>query len=77
VNIKKAMASASHTEKLNWIQQELDGLEKKLVLLDGKLVKPGQCYHFSCTPPHILYKTNCPEELMEKIEAILSKYKNA
>jgi len=58
------------------IQYELGKLEKKLVLLDGKLIKPSQCYRFSANPPYILYNTNCPEELMEEIETILLKYKD-
>lgn len=58
------------------IQQALTELEEQPVLLGGKLVKPSQCYRFSATPPHVLYNTNCPDELMEKIETILSKYKN-
>jgi hypothetical protein len=58
------------------IEYELEKLEKKLVLLDGKLIKPSQCYRFSSNPPYILYNTNCPEELMEEIETILLKYKD-
>ena len=71
------MELITYKEKAGLIQQELDELEEEAVLLDGKLVKPSQCYRFSANPPYILYNTNCPEDLMEKIEAILFKYKNA
>ncbi|MEO5592907.1 MAG: hypothetical protein ABIR15_10615 [Chitinophagaceae bacterium] len=70
------MGLSKHTGNGNLIQQELNQLEEKLILLEGKLIKPSQCYHFSQDPLHILYNTNCPEDLMEKIEAIIVKYKN-
>ena len=57
------------------LQQELEQLDGELVLLGDQLVKPSSCYRFSGNPPHVLYNTNCPETLMEKIESILSKYK--
>jgi len=63
-------------EKASLIQQDLDELEGELVLLNGKYIKPSQCYRFIGSPPHVLYNTNCPEHLMERIEAILLKYKN-
>ena len=56
------------------LQQELDHLDEELVLLGGQMVKPSTCYRFSGTPPHVLYNTNCPETLMERIENILAKY---
>ena len=57
------------------IQMELDALEHLPVTIEGKMMKPSQCYHFSTDPPRVLYNTNCPDELMQKIEAILEKYK--
>jgi len=57
------------------IQQELDALENLPVTIDGIKMKPSQCYHFSTDPPRILYNTNCSEELMGKVDAILEKYK--
>ena len=56
------------------LQQALDKLDEQQVLLDGHLVKPSTCYRLSLEPPHVLYNTNCPMDLMEKVEAILSQY---
>ncbi len=70
------MALFIHKEKTSLIQEELDKLEGQLILLDGKLIKPSQCYRFSGNPPYVLYNTNCPEDLMKKIEDILAKYKD-
>jgi len=71
------METTSYPEKAGFIQQALNELEHEPVLLNGKLVRPSQCYRFSTNPPYVLYNTNCPEHLMERIEAILLKYKNA
>ncbi|MEP7277705.1 MAG: hypothetical protein ABI813_03590 [Bacteroidota bacterium] len=62
-------------ENSSLIRQALDHLEENPVLLNGKLIKPSQCYRFSTDPPRILYNTNCPEDLMGKIEAILLQYR--
>jgi hypothetical protein len=53
---------------------ELNDLDKELVSVDGNFLKPSQCYHFETNPVHMLYNTNCPEALKQKIEAILSKH---
>jgi hypothetical protein len=37
-------------------------------------MKPSQCYMFSLNPPYILFNTNCPDLLREKLLAILRKY---
>lgn len=70
------METTSYQDKTSLIQQELNELENEPVLLDGKLIKPSQCYRLSGTPPHVLYNTNCPEHLMDKIEAILLKHQH-
>ncbi|GAC1452374.1 MAG: hypothetical protein NVSMB7_15060 [Chitinophagaceae bacterium] len=70
------MGLSVHNEISGLIRLELDRLDKQPVLMNGKLVKPSQCYRYSTSPPHVLYNTNCPEHLMEKIEAILLKYRN-
>jgi hypothetical protein len=71
------MELSVHTGASGLIRQELDWLDKQLVLLDGKLVKPSQCYRYAVHPPYVLYNTNCPEHLMETIESILLKYRPA
>lgn len=52
-----------------------------LVLLDNDSVevgelrlKPSQCYYFGINPKHVLFNTNCPEQLKEKINAIIEKH---
>jgi hypothetical protein len=72
--VKKAMSISIHKNDSGLLQRELDRLDEEPVLLGGQLVKPSDCYRFSSNPPHVLYNTNCPEALMEKIEYILSKY---
>jgi len=67
------MGLSGHEDHSN-IQQELDQLDETLILLENKLVKPSQCYHYASNPAHLLYNTNCPEDLKAKLEAILLKY---
>jgi len=68
------MSVSIHTNDSSLLQQELAQLDEEMVLLGGHWVRPSNCYRFSANPPHVLYNTNCPESLMEKIERILSKY---
>jgi hypothetical protein len=63
------------TNRFNEIQVALEELDKEKIEVEGKFLKPGQCYHLGIDPPHILYNTNCPDSLKQKIEAILLKYK--
>lgn len=58
------------------IKEELMELEKEQVDANGVQLKPSQCYHFETDPPHVLFNTNCPPSLKEKIQSILSKYLN-
>jgi hypothetical protein len=52
----------------------LDALDKEMVFIDGNLMKPSQCYHIDVEPPHVLFNTNCPDSLREKINDILRKH---
>jgi hypothetical protein len=56
------------------IKAELAELDRESVQVEGQLLKPSQCYRIGFDPPHILYNTNCPRSLREKVQAILSKY---
>lgn len=56
------------------IKEALEALEQEWVEVDGKRMKPSQCYHFEVEPLHVLFNTNCPDELKEKVETILSRY---
>ena len=59
---------------LEKVKAELSELERILVEIDGKKLKPSQCYRFDADPAHVLFNTNCPDDLRKKINAILSKY---
>ncbi|MBC7947285.1 MAG: hypothetical protein H7Y42_05355 [Chitinophagaceae bacterium] len=61
-------------EILERVKAELDLLDKELVDIEGNRLKPSQCYHFGVSPLHVLFNTNCPDSLKEKVQAILSKY---
>ena len=61
-------------ELLTKVQEELTALDKEPVQIDGIELKPSQCYHFNVNPAHVMFNTNCPEELKEKVEAIIRKY---
>jgi hypothetical protein len=56
------------------IKAELEGLDKNLVRIDGRELKPSQCYRIELDPVHVLFNTNCPDDLRVKVESILSKY---
>ena len=55
--------------------EELEALDEQPVLVDGKTLRPSQCYHLGVDPTHILFNTNCPETLREKLNGILAKYR--
>lgn len=54
---------------------ELEALDNELVEVDGKKLKPSQCYHLELDPMHILFNSNCPESLKEKINSILKRFR--
>ena len=55
--------------------EELDALDHEMVQVDGKKMKPSQCYHLGVDPVHILFSANCPETLKEKVSSILKRYR--
>ncbi|HTD94964.1 MAG TPA: hypothetical protein VK644_14160 [Chitinophagaceae bacterium] len=61
-------------ELIDKINAELIALDRDLVEIDGQRIKPSQCYRFEVKPTHILFNTNCPDSLKQKVQAILSKY---
>jgi len=68
------MSDTSSTDILNQIRAELSKLEDDPINIDGVSLKPSQCYHLETDPAHVLFNTNCPESLKEKVMAILDKY---
>ena len=68
------MSRSVSWDVLEKVKMELGELDRHLVEIDGKQLKPSQCYRFEADPAHILFNTNCPEGLRQKIQSILSKY---
>lgn len=61
-------------EILEKVKAELGELDLHLVEIDGVKLKPSQCYRFEADPAHVLFNTNCPDGLKQKIQSIFSKY---
>ncbi len=61
-------------DMLEKVKAELGELDRFYVEIDGKRLKPSQCYRFDVDPAHVLFNTNCPDELKKKVQSILSKY---
>lgn len=68
------MSSPLEKYILDKVQAELDELDHDLVEIDGAQIKPSQCYRFETNPAHVLFNTNCPDSLKEKVQSILAKY---
>ena len=56
------------------IKAELTMLDREMVEADGVQLKPSQCYHFEVNPLHVLFNTNCPDELKQKVQEIISRH---
>ncbi len=56
------------------IKAELSELDHEMVKADGVHLKPSQCYHFGSDPLHVLFNTNCPDELKQKVQDIISRH---
>jgi len=56
------------------IKEELTQFDQEMVEIDGMSMKAGNCFHFSTDPVHLLFNTNCPEALKERVINIVRKY---
>lgn len=54
---------------------ELAALDEETIIVEGKELKPSQCYHLGVEPAHILFNTNCPQSLKQRLNALLVKYR--
>jgi hypothetical protein len=63
-----------NSDLVNKLKAELNELDRELVIIDGKRFKPSQCFRFDPDPMHVLFNTNCPDSLKERINAIIAKY---
>ncbi len=56
------------------IKTALAKLDQENINLDGISLIPSQCYHVELDPLHVLFNTNCPDKLKEKVQGILSEH---
>ena len=56
------------------LRHELEDLDKEYVEIEGKKLKPSQCFRITNNSLRVIYNTNCPDSLKEKVESILIKY---
>ena len=68
------MRNSVPPEILEKLKAELGELDRYYINIGKKKLKPSQCYRFDTDPAHILFNTNCPDDLKTKVEAIFSKY---
>lgn len=69
-----------HSVDKTWhegLLQELEEMDRQPVTVEGVAMKPSQCYHIGAEPPHILFNTNCPQELKDRVNRLLLKYRLA
>lgn len=70
------MRRSFKTGSIEKVQVELADLDRSFVSIRGKKVKPSQCYRFDADTGNILFNTNCPDGLKQKIQEILMKHLN-
>jgi hypothetical protein len=68
------MQSRISKEYEQLLLEELKSLDSQAINVDGNAMKPSQCYHWEAEPAHLLYNTNCPPDLKQKLQAIIAKY---
>ena len=68
------MQSSITPEFLEMLKAELRDLDQQYVNIGRRKMRPSQCYRIDVNPLHLLFNTNCPDELKRKLEAIVSKY---
>ena len=68
------MQSSITPEYLEMLKAELRDLDQQYVNIGRRKMRPSQCYRIDINPIHLLFNTNCPDELKRKLEAIVSKY---
>ncbi|MHA4844389.1 hypothetical protein ACX0G7_09505 [Flavitalea antarctica] len=68
------METRINKEYEQMLLEELKSLDSQAINIDGNTMKPSQCYHWESDPAHLLYNTNCPPDLKQKLQAIIAKY---
>ena len=59
---------------IDQLKADLAELDEHEIEIDGIKLRPSECYHFDVSPRHVLFNTNCPEALRNKVEAIIEKH---
>lgn len=68
------MTQTNRETSVQQLKSALLDLDKELVDIEGKKLKPSQCYRLETDPAHVLFNTNCPPSLKERVQALLTKY---
>ena len=72
--LKGDMETKISKEVEQLLLEELKMLDSQEITLNGTSIKPSQCYHWESDPAHLLYNTNCPPDLKQKLKDIIAKY---
>lgn len=72
---KEILMHAINRTEHEMLLEELDSLDQEMIEVDGRVMKPSQCYHLGVDPVHVLFNENCPVELKEKVNTILRRYR--
>jgi hypothetical protein len=56
------------------LRVELENLDNEFVDANGVRLKPSQCFRITSNSFNVIYNTNCPDSLKEKVQSILQKY---
>ena len=64
----------SMDENIIKLVNDLNDLDRQLVKVEGKMIKPSQCFRYETDPLHFMFNTNCPEELKQQVQAIFDKH---
>ncbi|TMI66412.1 MAG: hypothetical protein E6H07_11105 [Bacteroidetes bacterium] len=62
-------------ENIIKLVRDLNDLDRQLVKVEGKMIKPSQCFRYETDPFHFMFNTNCPEELKQQVQSIFDRYK--
>lgn len=56
------------------IKKALDALDGRSITVGDARLAPSQCYRYSLDPLHLLFNTNCPDDLRHEVNAVFARY---
>lgn len=68
------MTQSASDNSVAFILSELRKLDNESVMVRGKKMRPSQCYRLGLNPVHLMFNTNCPDTLKQKLRELLAKY---